>query len=96
MLIKPEKILKLVVAFLFIFIIGYIITNKTIEIRCSAPMCSNMVAVPYHQYIKDKFLNLIHFGNYKSFVFCPEHKERITNGKFDDGDPNTNPDLNKK
>jgi len=28
-------------------------------------------------------------------TMCPEHKERITSGTYDDGNPNTNPDLEK-
>jgi hypothetical protein len=65
-----------------------------IKVTCDAPLCSRTVEVDSVKYLVDRFKNFLKFGNFKASYFCPEHQERITAGKFDDGDPNTNPDLN--
>ena len=64
-------------------------------VKCAAPECDKMVQISGFEHLKNSFDSLFHGGDFADFQFCPEHKERITGGKFNDGDPSTNPDLNK-
>ena len=61
--------------------------------KCDAPGCSKDQFISGWTHfigcLKSKFRG----GTFSYLVFCPEHKERITSGGFDDGDPTTNPDL---
>ena len=62
---------------------------------CSAPDCPKMVEIDAIEYLKMEAESLLKGGDFEAFVFCPEHNERITNGRVSDNDPNTNPDLNR-
>lgn len=64
-------------------------------VKCGAPLCPNMVEIGEIEYLKMEAESLLKGGDFAAFVFCPEHNERITNGRVSDNDPNTNPDLNK-
>jgi len=64
-------------------------------VNCIAPECKRKVEVGFLSYIGMCFGSLFRGGNFSAAVFCPEHNERITNGRVSDNDPNTNPDLNK-
>ena len=65
------------------------------ELKCDAPGCGTIVIKNRIVHLYDKFYSKFHGGTFSSLVFCPEHKERITSGGFDDGDPTTNPDLER-
>lgn len=67
--------------------------NEEIEVPCFAPLCPKKVKVKRLDLFFMKLKSLLKGGNFTAPTFCPEHDERVT-GK-DDGDPNTNPDLNK-
>lgn len=55
---------------------------------CQAPLCNKKVRVK-----KRSFLKRIFGPNLP--VLCPEHRERMTNGRVSDNDSSTNPDLDK-
>ena len=63
--------------------------------QCEAPECTRKVEVSFWQVIVMMFGSLFRGGSFSAAVFCPEHNERITNGRVSDGNPDTNPDLNK-
>lgn len=65
------------------------------KVNCSAPLCKEKIEVGLGDYIGEMFASAFRGGSLNAMFFCPEHKERITQGKANDGDPNTNPDLNK-
>lgn len=59
---------------------------------CDAPLCTNRIEVE----VPDTFGEKLSYAfKQKKSHFCPKHMERITNGKFNDGNPKTNPDLEK-
>ncbi len=62
--------------------------------KCDAPLCEETITVGAFKYFKDRLYSILHGGSFSAFYFCPEHSERM-HGK-DDGDPNTNPDMNQK
>lgn len=66
-----------------------------IKVDCSAPLCPKKVDIDSTKLFFMKLSSLFKGGSFSAAVFCPEHNERITSGKVSDGDPNTNPDLNK-
>lgn len=63
--------------------------------NCAAPDCKEKIEVSVGEYVSEMFASMFRGGSFNAMFFCPEHKERITQGKVNDGDPNTNPDLNK-
>lgn len=63
------------------------------KLTCGAPQCSELVEISWWANFRAKLYSKLHGGDFANFVFCPEHKERITHGEFNDGDPTTNPDL---
>lgn len=69
--------------------------GKQIEVMCSAPDCKRMVKISRFELFVMKLTSLIRGGSFTASLFCPEHNERITGGRCSDGDPTTNPDLNK-
>ena len=69
--------------------------SKEIEVTCSAPYCKATVKTTKMELFMMKLKSLFHGGDFSAMLFCPEHEERITAGRKSDGDPNTNPDLNK-
>lgn len=67
--------------------------DEEIEVPCIAPLCSKKVKVKRRDLYFMKLKSLLKGGSFTAALFCPEHDERVN--KVDDGDPNTNPDLNK-
>ena len=65
------------------------------NMTCAAPECKKIIKVTFLKYLSDCFASLAHGAQFAAMYFCPEHQERITAGRISDGDPNTNPDLNK-
>lgn len=63
------------------------------KIECDAPQCHRMVEISKWAHFKAKLASKMRGGDFAHFVFCPEHKERMTMGKYNDNDPTTNPDL---
>jgi hypothetical protein len=63
--------------------------------QCSAPECTKVIEVGWFQHLFNCFSSLRLGAQFAAMYFCPEHNERITAGRISDGDPATNPDLNK-
>lgn len=70
-------------------------TNNKFTVNCAAPGCSKKVRTTRFELFFMKLGSLLRGGDFSAALFCPEHNERITAGRVDDGDPNTNPDLLK-
>lgn len=63
------------------------------KVACSAPDCKNKVEISGMRYIGKMTASVMRGGDFSAAVFCPEHDERMSGGKIDDNNPNTNPDL---
>ena len=63
------------------------------KMSCSAPQCFKMVEVSRIAHFKNRLYSLLNGGDFVSFVFCPEHAERMSNGTINDNDDTTNIDL---
>jgi len=61
---------------------------------CDAPGCRWGTAVGWWEHFFGCLASKLRGGTFTYLVFCPEHKERMLG--VDDGDPTTNPDLNKE
>ena len=64
--------------------------------KCAAPKCEKTVEISVLKFLTNCVYSSLHGGSFTSPVFCPEHKERITSGSFNDGNASTNPDLSKQ
>lgn len=61
--------------------------------KCDAPCCIKDVEVSWMTVFIKSLTSFLRGGSFASFDFCAEHEERVHSDTFDDGDPNTNPDL---
>ena len=63
------------------------------KVLCPVSKCKNKVDIPWYFVIYNLWKS---GGKDKNLAtYCPEHKEFLTRGKFDDNDPKTNPEFNE-
>ncbi|MBA3015476.1 MAG: hypothetical protein KKD63_16870 [Proteobacteria bacterium] len=65
--------------------------ERRVETTCIAPLCGRKVMITAAEVRESRWKN-----HGEVVGACPEHLERLTAGRISDGDPTTNPDLNKE